>query len=122
ATVASLTLNGVPTQAVFVAGGQDNVTALDTSNGNIIWQTNLGTNKAEYLYGATSVYNGSVYVGVSSFGDCPLTQGQVVQLNAASGELCGVRSRSMRHLACCISAPATQARTRAPTMSPWRAR
>jgi len=87
ATVASLTLNGVPTQAVFVAGGQDNVTALDTSNGNIIWQTNLGTNKAEYLYGATSVYNGSVYVGVSSFGDCPLTQGQVVQLNAASGAI-----------------------------------
>ncbi|GAC1568657.1 MAG: hypothetical protein NVS3B14_18660 [Ktedonobacteraceae bacterium] len=87
ATVASITLNGVPTQAVFVAGGQDNVTALDTSTGNIIWQTNLGTNKAEFLYDSTSVFNSSVYVGVSSFGDCPLIQGQVVQLNAVTGTI-----------------------------------
>ncbi len=87
ATVASITVNGTPTQAVFVAGGQDDVTALDTSNGNIIWQTNLGNNKAEFLYGSISVYNGSVYVGVSSFGDCPLIQGQVVQLNATTGAI-----------------------------------
>jgi len=87
ATVASITLNNVVTQAVFVAGGQDNVTALDTSNGNIIWQKNLGTNRAEFLYGSTSVYNGSVYVAVSSFGDCPLIQGQVVQLNAVTGTI-----------------------------------
>ncbi len=85
ATVATITVNGTPTQAVFVAGGQADVTALDTSNGNILWQTSLGTNRAVYLYGSTSVYNGSVYVGVSSFGDCPLSQGQVVQLNAVSG-------------------------------------
>src|SRR4029077_1007930 len=29
----------------------------------------------------------SVYVGVASYGDCPLVQGQVVQLDAASGNI-----------------------------------
>jgi polyvinyl alcohol dehydrogenase (cytochrome) len=86
-TVATVTVAGVVTQAVFVAGGQDNVLALDTTNGHIIWQTNLGNTKGEFLYSSTSVYNNSVYVGVSSFGDCPLVQGQVVQLDASTGTL-----------------------------------
>jgi outer membrane protein assembly factor BamB len=87
ATVASVLVNGISTQLAFVAGGQDNVTALDTSTGNTIWQTNLGNTKGEFIYASTSVYNGSVYIGISSFGDCPLVQGQVVQLNASTGAI-----------------------------------
>lgn len=83
----TVSVNGVSTQLVFVAGGQDNVTALDTGNGNIIWQKNLGNVKGEFIYASTSFYNGSVYIGISSFGDCPLVQGQVVQLDASMGTI-----------------------------------
>lgn len=75
------------TQMAFVAGGQDNVTAINTSTGHIAWQTNLGNAKGEFIYGSTIVYNGSVYVGVGDFGDCPLVAGQIVRLNASNGQI-----------------------------------
>ncbi len=76
------------TQMAFVAGGQDNVTAVNTSNGSIVWQTNIGNNsKGQFIYDSTAVYNGSVYIGLDDFGDCPLEQGQVYQLNAATGQI-----------------------------------
>lgn len=87
ATVATVPINGVATSVVFVAGGQDNLNALDASTGQILWQTNLGNDPAAFLYSSTTVYNGSVYVGVSSFGDCPLVQGQVVQVDASTGQI-----------------------------------
>jgi outer membrane protein assembly factor BamB len=57
AAVASVPINGVTTPVVVVGGGD------------------------------AAVYKGSVYMGVASHDDCPLIQGQVVQLNAATGGL-----------------------------------
>jgi polyvinyl alcohol dehydrogenase (cytochrome) len=87
ATVATVPINGVATSVVFVAAGQDNLYALDALTGNIIWQTNLGNDPGEFLYGSTAVYKGSVYIGVASTGDCPLVQGEVVQVNVSTGQL-----------------------------------
>jgi polyvinyl alcohol dehydrogenase (cytochrome) len=87
ATVASVAINGTTTSVVFVGAGQDNLYALDAGTGQIIWQTNLGNDPAEFIYSSTSVYNGSVYIGISSFGDCPKVQGQVVQVNASTGQI-----------------------------------
>jgi outer membrane protein assembly factor BamB len=87
ATVASLSINGVTTPVVFVGGGNANLYALDGNNGTIIWQTVLATTPAHFIYSSTALFNGSVYVGVSSFGDCPLLDGSIVQVNATTGQI-----------------------------------
>ena len=87
AAVATEVINGTSTQVVYVGAGQDNLYALNARNGAIIWQTNLGNSPAEIIYDLPAVYNGSVYIGVSSSGDCPLMQGALYQLNASTGAI-----------------------------------
>jgi hypothetical protein len=58
--------------------------ALDATTGAIVWQTNLGPVNQE-LWGSAALYNGSIYVGLASNGDCPLTQGKLFKLDATSG-------------------------------------
>ena len=57
------------------------------SPARLIWKTNLGTPPAEYLWASPVLFNGSIYYGIASFGDCPLVQGQVVQMNATTGAI-----------------------------------
>lgn len=85
AAFASITIHKVSTPALFVGGGNTQVYALNASTGAVIWQTPLGTPPDQFLYSSPAVSNGSVYIGVSSQGDCPLVQGQLVQLSAATG-------------------------------------
>lgn len=84
-TVASVLINGVMTPVVFVGGGDVQFYALNASTGGIIWHTSLGTQPDHFLYGSPAIYKGSVYIGVSSHGDCPLVQGQLDELNASTG-------------------------------------
>jgi outer membrane protein assembly factor BamB len=51
----------------------------------VIWQTQLATPPDSFLWSSPLVYNGSIYEGVASFLDCPLTQGKIVQMDAATG-------------------------------------
>ena len=37
------------------------------------------------MWSSPAVFGNSVYIGVSSFGDCPLVQGQLVQLDRTTG-------------------------------------
>ncbi len=85
ATVTSILLNGVVTPVVFVGGGNVQVYALNANTGGVIWQTLLGSQSDHFLYGSPAVFKGNVYIGVSSHGDCPLVQGQLVELNASTG-------------------------------------
>jgi polyvinyl alcohol dehydrogenase (cytochrome) len=85
ATVGTITVNGTATEAVFVGGGDGNFYALDASTGAVLWQSQLGTPPAYFLWSSPLVYNGSVYEGIASFGDCPLVRGGIVQLDAATG-------------------------------------
>jgi hypothetical protein len=71
-------------KVVYVADGLANEYALDASTGAIVWQTNLGPVNQE-LWGSAALYNGSLYVGLASNGDCPLTQGKLFKLDAATG-------------------------------------
>jgi hypothetical protein len=75
------------TSVVFVPGGDDNMYALNALTGAVIWKTSLGTLPAWYLWSSPILYNGSLYEGISSFGDCPLVQGQLVQMDAATGAI-----------------------------------
>jgi len=85
ATVGSITINGMAIQAVFVGGGDGNFYALNASTGGVIWKTQLGAPPAYYLWSSPVFYGGSIYEGLSSFGDCPLVRGGLVKMNAITG-------------------------------------
>ncbi len=75
------------TSVVYVPGGDDNFYALNALTGAVIWKTNLGTPPGDYLWSSPILYNGSIYQAVASFGDCPLVQGRLVQMDASTGAI-----------------------------------
>ena len=85
AAVAPLTIHGKVTLVVFVGGGNANFYALNAANGKVIWQNAFGFSPDYFIWSSPVMYNGSVYIGISSFGDCPSIQGQLVQMDAATG-------------------------------------
>ena len=87
AAVASALIGGVTTTVVFVGGGDANLYALDANSGAIIWQTTLGTPPNTFLYSSPTVFNGSVYIGVSAQADCSKIQGHIVQVDASTGAI-----------------------------------
>lgn len=81
ATVA--TVNG--RSMLFVGGGNAHMYALDALHGTILWSTSLGSSPDHFIWSSPLVYNGSVYIGLASFGGCPQVQGEMFKLNAATG-------------------------------------
>jgi outer membrane protein assembly factor BamB len=71
----------------YVPGGDDNFYALNALTGAILWKTKLGTPTADYLWGSPVLFNGSIYEPVASFGDCPLVNGRLVQMDATTGAI-----------------------------------
>jgi len=78
-------IDGGQTPVVLVGGGNANFYALNAETGAVVWETSLGTPPNVFIWSSPALYDGSVYIGVSSFGDCPLVQGKLVQLNANNG-------------------------------------
>jgi outer membrane protein assembly factor BamB len=87
ATVGTITVGGTATQAVFVGGGNGIFYSLNASTGAVIWQTQLGTPPDYFLWSSPLLYNGSIYEGVASFGDCPLVRGGIVEMNETTGTI-----------------------------------
>lgn len=89
ATVASALIKGVQTQVDFVGGGNARFYALSAADGRIIWSTQVGVSPNEMILDATAVYGGSVYIGLSSYGEycAATTVGKLVQLNASTGAI-----------------------------------
>jgi PQQ-like domain len=83
------TINGVET--VWTGTGDAGVAALNASDGSVRWKTSIvpsGTSATGYFeWSSPALYAGSIYIGVSSFGDCPLVRGEVVKLNAVTGAI-----------------------------------
>lgn len=86
-SVATVPINGIATSVVFVGAGASNLYALDALKGTILWKTNLDSNAASFIYSSTDIYNGSIYIGIASTGDCPLVQSSVVRVDASSGQI-----------------------------------
>jgi outer membrane protein assembly factor BamB len=84
-TVATITVHGAATRALFVGGGNGYFYALNASTGAVIWRTQLGAPPDYFLWSSPLLYKGSIYEGISSFGDCPLIRGGIVRMNAATG-------------------------------------
>jgi outer membrane protein assembly factor BamB len=72
---------------VLVGGGNASFYALNASTGSILWHTSLGSPPGTFIWDSPAVFNGSVYIGTSSFGDCPLVQSKIYQLDAATGAI-----------------------------------
>ncbi|MGI8562023.1 MAG: PQQ-binding-like beta-propeller repeat protein [Candidatus Dormibacter sp.] len=79
-------LNGV----VYLGGGDSNWYALDANTGAVLWTVPTGDNSAaggHYNWASPLLYNGYAYVGISSLGDCPLVQGQLLQVNLTTHQV-----------------------------------
>ena len=76
---------GTATSVLYVAGGNGKMYALNAATGAVLWSTTLGPNSNWFIWSSPAVFGNSVYIGVSSFGDCPLVQGKFVQLNRVTG-------------------------------------
>jgi polyvinyl alcohol dehydrogenase (cytochrome) len=87
ATVEFAPVEGRRTLLIFVGGGNAIFYALNAATGAIVWQTPLAQPPDAYLWSSPAYDTGSIYMGIASLGDCPLVQGQVVKLSAASGKV-----------------------------------
>ena len=74
-------------RVLYVGGGDGVFYALNARTGAIIWQTRLGTSPDNFLWDSPALYKGTIYMGVASFGDCPLVQGQLVAMDATTGAI-----------------------------------
>ncbi len=80
-TVTPVSINGVLTPVLYVGGGNSIFYALNANTGVVLWQQPLGSSPNYFIWSSPAIYNGNVYIGVSSFSDCPLVQGQLVEMN-----------------------------------------
>lgn len=87
-SVRNISINGVQTPVVFIAGADGNMYALKAADGSIVWQRKLADSaKGELLWDSPSEANGVVYIGVASLGDCPLVQGRIYKLGWRFGDI-----------------------------------
>ncbi len=87
ATVRSDVPVGGASSVLYVAGGDTKMYALNAATGAILWSTSLGVGPDHFIWSSPAVFGNSVYIGESSFGDCPLVQGQFLQLNRVTGAI-----------------------------------
>jgi len=85
---------GTPTLALvagapvlYVGGGNAELFALNAQTGSIIWKTTVGTTPAEFIWGSPALYESSLYIGVSAFGECTPSSGRLLRLNADTGAI-----------------------------------
>ncbi|HLH62356.1 MAG TPA: PQQ-binding-like beta-propeller repeat protein [Ktedonobacteraceae bacterium] len=86
-TVARVKSGGKTTSMLLVGGGDAQFYALNANTGAILWKTRLGTSPDNIIWASPVYYQGSVYIGLASFGDCPLVQGKVFKLKASNGTI-----------------------------------
>ena len=72
---------------MYIGGGDSKLYALNAATGAVLWSYDVGGNPDTFLWDSPAVFGNSVYIGVASFGDCPLVQGQILQLNRVTGAL-----------------------------------
>src|SRR5260370_1835795 len=87
ATIGTVTIGGTATSVDFVGGGNGKLYAINALTGAIIWQKTLGSSPSHFLWSSPPLFNNSIYIGMSSLGDCPLAQRHLIQLDATSGSI-----------------------------------
>lgn len=67
--------------------------ALNASTGAIVWSTLLGTPPEHEIWSSPLLYDGSIYIGVASWNDCPVVDGSFFRIDAGTG-----RVQAVNHL------------------------
>ena len=81
-----MSMGGTTTPVLFVSGGESTIYALNASTGTVLWHTPVGSAQWDYIWDTPTIWNGSVFVGIASPSNCPVTeQGVVAKLNATTG-------------------------------------
>jgi outer membrane protein assembly factor BamB len=74
----------------YLGGGGTTWDALDTATGNVLWTVPTGDNSltgGHYNWSSPAVYNGYAYVGIASFCDSPLVQGELLRVNLSTHQI-----------------------------------
>jgi polyvinyl alcohol dehydrogenase (cytochrome) len=88
ATIASVNIGGTMTSVVFVGGGDGTYYALNALTGQKIWSTSFGaTSQGYFAWSSPTLWQGFLYIGIASWGDCPLVQGEFVKVRATTGKI-----------------------------------
>ena len=74
---------------VYVGGGDAYWYALNAATGAVMWRVLVGNPSGSgydghYNWSGPLLYNGFAYIGVASFGDCPLVQGQLLKVSLST--------------------------------------
>lgn len=72
---------------VWVGGGAGQLVALNASTGAVRWSTKLGSSPEYVTWSSPLLYKGSIYEGLASFNDCPVVNGSLFRVNAATGRV-----------------------------------
>jgi outer membrane protein assembly factor BamB len=75
---------------VYVGGGDSNWYALDATTGAVQWSVFTGDNSVtggHYNWSSPLLFNGFAYIGVASFGDCPLVPGQLLKVDLSTHQV-----------------------------------
>jgi outer membrane protein assembly factor BamB len=75
---------------VYVGGGDAYWYALDANTGGVLWRVFTGDNSAlggHYNWSSPLLYNGYAYIGIASLGDCPLVQGELLQVSLSTHQV-----------------------------------
>ena len=81
------------TNVLFVSGGDTSLYALDATTGAILWRTQLAQPPDSFSFVSPLLYDGSLYTGIASYGDCPLVQGEILQDRPSNRQ----RGRRIQH-------------------------
>ena len=69
-----------------IGGGNVVLSALNAGDGTTEWQTTLTPQTTdEFAWSSPQLFGGSVYYSLASLADCPVIQGRVIKLDAATG-------------------------------------
>ena len=74
----------------YLGGGGSTWDALDTATGATLWTIPTGDNSltgGHYNWSSPLVYNGHAYVGIASFCDSPLVQGELLRVNLTTHQI-----------------------------------
>ncbi|HEV3268318.1 MAG TPA: PQQ-binding-like beta-propeller repeat protein, partial [Acidimicrobiales bacterium] len=71
----------------YVPGGNATMYAINAATGAILWHTNLGSSPDWFIWGSPVLANNDIYIGTASYGDCPLTRDNLVELDADTGAI-----------------------------------